>query len=124
MTSDVVIGGRGFLGRHIVKALAERGDEVSVVDLVDFPAGSFPAKTTILDLSRANAGRRCDRKLGQWRSGARLHHARPFDVPVGVLDVVKAFRELGWGPRISLRSGIGQMIGDLVLDATRRFSSG
>lgn len=48
MTSHVVIGGCGFLGRHVVKALLERGDEVSVVDVVDFPAGCLAAKTTIL----------------------------------------------------------------------------
>lgn len=55
MTSHVVIGGCGFLGRHVVKALAERGDEVSVVDCVSFPAGSLAVKTTILDVSRASA---------------------------------------------------------------------
>jgi len=56
MTSHVVVGGCGFLGRHVVKALAERGDEVSVVDVVGFPEGSVTAKTMILDLSRASAG--------------------------------------------------------------------
>ena len=55
MTSHVVVGGCGFLGRHIVRALAERGDEVSVVDVVDFPTGSLAPKTTILDVSRASA---------------------------------------------------------------------
>jgi len=55
MTSHVVVGGCGFLGRHIVRALAERGDEVSVVDVVDFPMGSLAPKTTMLDVSRASA---------------------------------------------------------------------
>jgi sterol-4alpha-carboxylate 3-dehydrogenase (decarboxylating) len=30
----LVVGGSGFLGRHIVKALKARGDEVSVFDIV------------------------------------------------------------------------------------------
>ena len=36
MTKDVflVVGGSGFLGRHIVQALVARGDNVSVLDIV------------------------------------------------------------------------------------------
>ena len=30
----IVIGGNGFLGRHIVEALLKRGDVVSVLDIV------------------------------------------------------------------------------------------
>ena len=30
----IVIGGSGFLGRHIVEALLKRGDTVSVLDIV------------------------------------------------------------------------------------------
>ena len=41
MTSHVIIGGCGFLGRHIVKALAEWGHELSVGDVVDFLVGSW-----------------------------------------------------------------------------------
>jgi UDP-glucose 4-epimerase len=55
MTTHVVFGGCGFIGRHVAKALAERGDDVSVVDVVDFPASCLAAKTTIADLSRAGA---------------------------------------------------------------------
>lgn len=32
--SYIVIGGSGFLGRHIVEALLKRGDTVSVIDIV------------------------------------------------------------------------------------------
>jgi len=38
----LVTGGSGFIGRHVVSRLRERGDEVSVVDLKPFPDASVP----------------------------------------------------------------------------------
>ena len=37
MKSHVVIGGCGFLGRHVARRLMERGDTVDVVDMVNWP---------------------------------------------------------------------------------------
>jgi UDP-glucose 4-epimerase len=48
--------------------------------------------------------------------------ARAFDVPINVLDITKAIRDLGWRPRIDLRAGIAGMIEDLKKDIARRFS--
>jgi len=43
--------------------------------------------------------------------------ARPFDVPVSILDNHKAYQELGWTPLIGLNEGIGRtaqwMLGQL-----------
>lgn len=108
MTKHVVIGGCGFLGRHVVKALAERGDEVSVVDMVDFPAGSLAVKTSILDLSRASA--------------------REFDTLVGAAEVIHHY---AWttipatanaDPLADLQANLALTIG--LLDALKRRGGG
>ncbi len=108
MTSHVVIGGCGFLGRHVVKALAERGDEVSVADVVDFPADSLAAKTTILDLSRASA--------------------REFDTLVGAAEVVHHYAWTTFpaaanaDPLADLQTNLALTIG--LLDALKRRGGG
>ena len=39
--------------------------------------------------------------------------ARPLDVPINVLDIQRAKKELGWQPRTSLTEGIGLLIHEL-----------
>jgi UDP-glucose 4-epimerase len=54
MKTHLVIGGCGFLGRHVVRSLMERGDTVRVVDMVDWPDGAERSpETVITDLSEA-----------------------------------------------------------------------
>lgn len=40
--------------------------------------------------------------------------ARPFDVPVSVLDPERARRELGWKPRVSIEEGIARTVASIV----------
>ena len=45
MITSLVTGGAGFIGHHLVKALAERGDTVRVVD--NNAGGYFPERTVV-----------------------------------------------------------------------------
>ena len=56
MTKHVVVGGSGFLGRHLVRALVARGDSVEVVDLAGGHAfNGMDVRVTITDVTRADA---------------------------------------------------------------------
>lgn len=48
---------------------------------------------------------------------------RAFDVPVSILCVKKAAKDLGWAPTTDLADGIMRMIADLKNDGDRLFSS-
>jgi UDP-glucose 4-epimerase len=108
MTSHVVIGGCGFLGRHVVRALAERGDEVSVVDSVSLPESSLATKTTILDVSRASA--------------------REFDMLIGTAEVIHHYAwttipaSANADPLADLQANLAMTIG--LLDAMKRRGGG
>lgn len=57
MTRHVVIGGCGFLGRHLVRSLLRRGEDVTVVDRDAFPSEGdhLDPRCTICDLSAATS---------------------------------------------------------------------
>lgn len=47
----LVTGGNGFVGRHLVRALAARGDEVLAMDLADWAGGDAPSiRSVVADL--------------------------------------------------------------------------
>lgn len=52
------------------------------------------------------------------RLDVRRERERKFDVPVSVLDVSRAWKVLGWSPRLSLREGILQTLQDLSANAS------
>ena len=51
------------------------------------------------------------------RLDVRREPARPFDVPVSILDISRARNLLGWSPRLSLAEGIARTTSDLAGNA-------
>ncbi|TVQ39422.1 MAG: NAD-dependent epimerase/dehydratase family protein [Geminicoccaceae bacterium] len=49
--------------------------------------------------------------------------ARPYDVPVSVLDIGAARRDLAWAPNLDLAAGLELTIADLRADPSARFAS-
>ena len=108
MTRHLVVGGCGFLGRHLVQALARRGEQVTVADLADFPLPEMAASSFIGDLTRASAD--------------------AFDQMVAEIDVVHHF---AWStiPAVANADPLQDLVGNLsvtigLLDALKRRGEG
>lgn len=48
-----------------------------------------------------------------YRLDVSFDDARSFDVPVNILDIDKAKRELGWRPKVGLRDGVAALMEDM-----------
>src|SRR5690349_15906804 len=70
----LVTGGAGYIGRHVVAALAARGDGVAVVDLPE-RAGRVLAPFLGIDLSDADAAARLADFLAEHRVTGIVHLA-------------------------------------------------
>jgi UDP-glucose 4-epimerase len=108
MTSHVVIGGCGFIGRHLVKALVESGQDVSIVDMVPFPSESAPIKAKIVDVVQASD--------------------KDFDAIIGMADIVHHYAwttipaRANSDPLSDLQDNLRVTLG--VLEALRRRGGG
>lgn len=86
----VVTGGNGFVGRHLVRALAARGDEVITMDLAEWAGGDAPAiRSVVADLRDADAlAKACEGADAVFHVASRVQTRKTgaeevFDVNVG-----------------------------------------
>ncbi|MQT15283.1 NAD-dependent epimerase/dehydratase family protein [Segnochrobactrum spirostomi] len=61
-----------------------------------------------------------ERQLGRELSVMR-NKPRPFDVPVNILDISRAKRDLSWGPSVSFADGVARTIDDIRRGASLSF---
>lgn len=118
MTSHLVIGGSGFLGRHLVRALLSRGDEVTVADrdLYRSEERSRSPRSMRLDLS-STSDAQFDKILGDaevihfyaWSTIPQTANADPLgDLRVnlgGMLQLLEAMKRRGGGQIVFPSSG-------------------
>ena len=116
MTSHVVFGGRGFIGRHLVRRLIEDGDDVVSVDRHPFAFEEVAVESRILDLSTASPDA-FDRAIG---AADIVHHLAWTTIPAranadpladatenlhGTINILEALRRRGGGRLIFASSG-------------------
>ena len=108
MKVHLVIGGGGFLGRHVVRAVARRGDRVHAVDAVAGPSMSDVAEMQIVDVADLD-GPGFDALV---RDADVVHHCAWSTIPASA----------NVDPMRDLQVNIGMTLG--LLDALKRRGGG
>ncbi|NTG68847.1 NAD-dependent epimerase/dehydratase family protein [Rhizobium rhizogenes] len=118
MTSHVIFGGAGFIGRHVARALIARGEDVTVVVRSAYPAsaGIKQPKVVMPNLSTAVASD-FDRLIGDaeivhnyaWSTIPQTANAEPLEDLVDnvglTINILEAMRRRGGGRLIFTSSG-------------------
>lgn len=108
MKKHLVVGGSGFLGRHLARALARREDSVLVVDMAAVPNGAGTIEMRILDMTTLDE----DGFDAIVRDVDVVHHCAWSTIPESAnLD-----------PRADLEVNLGMTLG--LLDALKRRGEG
>lgn len=108
MKTHLVVGGGGFMGRHLARALARRGETVRVVDASVGFANTAAIETLVLDVARLDSAAFDDIVHGM----DVVHHCAWSTIPESAnLD-----------PRSDMEINLGMTLG--LLDALKRRGGG
>ena len=86
----LVVGGTGFIGGHLARCLAQRGDEIHL-STIDPPIETYPESATIhdLDITHFEA---VQELIGRLQPDALFHLAAESNVPAVSADPLRAIR--------------------------------
>lgn len=87
-----------------IEALLVAGRKRNVAGPINIGSGCGHSLTDIIDVLQRITGKQLK---------IQYTVARPFDLPVSILDISKASRDLGWMPQVSFEEGIWSVVQEL-----------
>ncbi|HEY0232951.1 MAG TPA: UDP-glucose 4-epimerase GalE [Dokdonella sp.] len=117
MNTILVTGGAGYIGSHVVRQLAERGEQVIVLDNLSSGSREAVLAGTFI---QGNVGDRAltERILTEHRVGAVLHFAAHTVVPESVRDPLKYYGNNTCATRNLLESCAAAGVAHFVFSST------
>jgi UDP-glucose 4-epimerase len=114
----LVTGGAGYIGSHMVLALAEAGENVVVIDNLSTGFSSFVPDGVPLFIGDAGDENLVDGVIGQHRVESIIHFAGSVVVPESVRDPLLYYRNNTMTTRSLLNAAIRRGIGRFIFSST------